>query len=201
MGLFDNEGSDQKQSDGQDSGNRRSPKISEAVEELKASGKSLLEKPEPAKPEPHSKSMPWAATGIDNFQEFDAGSDLNLLKVDPGLGREIHDKNLEYRFIAWYRFVSAGHFHRNGWKPYIRDKTKNQGGLNTKFGVDADGFTKRGDLVLAVKPKVFVELQRERIKAKNRALNPKKHKENQAAELKEFGRKAGYSDLKVNTGE
>lgn len=118
---------------------------------------------------------------------------MNPLKVDENLKSELKSKGLEYRFINLKTYQDMG-FHRAHWRPYKRESSAPQ---DSGFAADGEGYMRRGDLVLAVKPKEHADLHRNqlRLKAKLQS-NPNTVR---AAELKQMMQSAGISG-KVHEG-
>lgn len=118
---------------------------------------------------------------------------LNPLMIDEGLKTELREQNFEWRFINIKQYREMG-FHRSYWKPY---KRKTQGPNDSFFETDPDGYIKRGDLVLAVKPKQHAELHRAKLKMLNALqANPNKVK---ADEMRALAKDAGI-EVKVHEG-
>jgi hypothetical protein len=127
----------------------------------------------------------------------------NTLGIDPEMQKIIEAKGFAIRFISASKLESNAGYHNRHWRPLPTSKLKEWGydTLNTldsfSFGSDPNGFIRRGDLVLAVRPKDLHEKHRAYLKqeaARGRGLQ-KKH----AEELKSLVRDAGL-DMKIHEG-
>lgn len=85
------------------------------------------------------------------------------LDIDHALKAELKDNQLAYRFINFKTFKRNG-FHKQHWKPYRRSSRPDN---NVLFNLDADGYTVRGDLVLAVKPYEWNDARKQELAKKN----------------------------------
>lgn len=106
----------------------------------------------------------------------------DLLAIDPALKAEIAAKGFEYRFIRAKKYVEDGAYHKMGYRPYKRDPVEKKDGHTFEFGADPEGYLRRGDLILAVKPKALVERDRAKIRARTEAYNNVVQRNKEAAE-------------------
>lgn len=114
------------------------------------------------------------------------------LEVPEGLKKEIDGKGLAFRWINATEFQRQYGFHRSGWKPYKPD-VKVSG--MSELGGDAEGFVRRGDLILATKTKAENEKHKLGLKMKaDRALGYNKIK---AEELRKDMLAAGIASTVV----
>jgi hypothetical protein len=88
---------------------------------------------------------------IDDYSmEAYAGFDPNdHMIIDPAIKKEITDRGLKYKWINANKLASNNGFNKKGWKPY---KLNSQGKSVVYGQTDAEGYLRRGDLVLAVMP-------------------------------------------------
>jgi hypothetical protein len=82
----------------------------------------------------------------------------NTLSLTEEIKNELTSKGYEWRFVNAKQMYANQGYHKNGWVVYKRDKKSNDGIL---FGNDPEGIIRRGDSILAVKPKQQAELHRE----------------------------------------
>lgn len=95
----------------------------------------------------------------------------SFFNVPAGIKEELSKKGFECRWINSIKYRQNFGFHRSGWKAYKTTAAKlAPDSLDFGDGVDAEGYIRRGDLVLAVKPSQAAEQHREKIRAKNRRL-------------------------------
>ena len=99
------------------------------------------------------------------------GDYTDFFAVDPKLRDELVSKGLEFKFIRSKKYLDDGGFHKQGYKPYKRDQSEKKDGNSFELGTDPEGYTRRGDLILAVKPKHLVEKDRAKIAARTKAYN------------------------------
>lgn len=112
---------------------------------------------------------------------------FNEMQLDPQLEAELKSKNLGYRFINATQFRKTG-FHRAKWVPYKRET---KGSIDSVFGTDPEGYTRRGDLILAVKPMSDVERHRALLNQKAKALTGNQVQRRQAQEFRELAAESG----------
>lgn len=90
---------------------------------------------------------------------------LNELEVPPKV-REYADKeNLSLRWINSVKFQGDGGYHKNYWVPFNFQKAEIDLGL--VLGAQ-DGFIRRGDTILAVRPKEISERHAKYLAGRNR---------------------------------
>ena len=92
----------------------------------------------------------------------DFGEGRSMLDLDPELKAELKEKGFEARWINYKQYKNAG-FHKRDWKPYRRESQPKGTVLHN---VDAEGYTFRQDLILAVKPISYVEAHRAHLRKK-----------------------------------
>lgn len=131
------------------------------------------------------KKEPSIMDAWGDFAEFEN----NKLKLSAELKKEIAEQGLEHRFINKRRFSESGNMHRGAWKPY---NVKSRNVVETFQGIDPEGIVTRGDLILAVRPKMIGNKFRQRLLEKNAryaAFNKA-----QAEELRQMAKQAGIGD-------
>ena len=97
------------------------------------------------------------------FGDISATSGLeSILDLDRDLQQELKDFDLECRFISFKDYKSKG-FHSKEWRPYKRKSVPKGGAVYT---IDSEGYTVKGDLILAVKPREMAENHRRLLKQK-----------------------------------
>lgn len=101
--------------------------------------------------------------GIVQFDETDA------FAIDPSLQRELKEKNLAYRWINARRWKDNYGYDARMWAPYKRDSNMSPG--FEAFGmVDSEGYTRRGDMILAAQSMEIAGRRKEKIANKNKNL-------------------------------
>jgi len=142
--------------------------------------------------------MPIAArqTEIAEMNELRASGDIFQVSLE--LQAELKEKGLAYRFINRKKYIEEHGFHKGGWVAFKRDlKAKPTDSLDFSSGTDAEGYVRRGDQVLAVKPIAEHEKFKRILKRKKQLyLGQNKLK---AEELREMARAAG-ADMTVEEG-
>lgn len=137
---------------------------------------------------PLSKKAPPTPTNLEDIFG-------NTLGIDPAVAKEIEAKGLVYRFISAPQLQKMGGYHPRGWKPYKQDRgTMDVHSL--QFGSDPDGFIRRGELILAVRPKDLNEKHKAVLKQK--AARGRETQTTHANELKEMIR--GSVGMQVHEG-
>lgn len=83
---------------------------------------------------------------IEAYEGFDPNDHMI---IDPAIKKEITERGLKYKWINANKLANSHGFDKKGWKPY----KLNSSGKSSVYGqTDAEGFLRRGDLVLAVMP-------------------------------------------------
>lgn len=101
--------------------------------------------------------------GITQFDDSD------MLALDPSLLKELKDQNLSHRWINAKKWKDNYGFDPRMWAPYKRKSTMAPG--YEAFGVvDSEGYTRRGDLILATQKQEVAEKRKAKIASKNKAL-------------------------------
>jgi hypothetical protein len=96
------------------------------------------------------------------------------------------------RFVSIKTLEAYGGQHPRGWRPYKREQ--NQSSTDFFFGKDPDGYTRRGDLVLAVKTKEDVTRHRALLEQEAKALSVSRLSKRRNEEFKQFVKDAGMND-------
>lgn len=127
-------------------------------------------------------------------------SDSDYFAVPPKLKKAIKDSGFTCRLVNRKKYQEDGNFHRSGWKVYPVAKLlgDNSGSIDFLSGTDPEGYFRKGDLVLAIKPIEHQERHQKKISEKNKAQLG--YTKQAAKELKEAARRAGYKDLEVMEG-
>jgi hypothetical protein len=138
-----------------------------------------------------TKNRPSASTLDDIF-----GSPLGL---DPGIVKAIEAKGLSYRFVSVPALQKMGGYHNRGWRPLLMKElggeygTLNQNSL--QFGGDPDGYLRRGDLVLAVRPKDMTDKHRAFLRQEALLRSNSVRDKAQAEELRNMAKRAGLDTV------
>lgn len=119
----------------------------------------------------------------------------NTLGVDPAIQKEIDTKGMTARWINASQLEAMSGFHQKGWRPYKCDTIS---ASDSFFGKSPDGYIRRGDCVLAVRPKELHERHKQYLE--ERASQGKQAQKAQAEELRRFARKAGLDEMQVLEG-
>lgn len=137
-----------------------------------------------------------------------ASSRINLadlfsdtLGLDPEIKKGLDAKGLSYRWISAPKLQEFNGHHARGWRPV---KLKECGTLPSNpqewmFGSDPEGYIRRGDCILAVRPKELNEKHKAYLKQeadeRTRAVSNKAH----ADELRHLAKEAGV-EIKLHEG-
>jgi hypothetical protein len=126
----------------------------------------------------------------------------NLLGLDPALIKCLEKANFAHRFINAKHYADNGNFHVRGWRAISRKELKELGydtmsASTLTFGSDADGFFRRGDNVLAVRPMELHKKHRAYLDIE--AQRGKRSQQAHAEELRKYVKSAGL-DMKVLEG-
>ncbi len=123
----------------------------------------------------------------------------NALGLDPELVESIASQGLAHRFVNAKKLIEMGGYHAKGWRPYKpgaaeRAKLETQSLL---FGSDPDGYVRRGDCILAVRP---IELHnKHKAFLKQEVARTQNTAKNAASQIKDFIRSNGL-DMRVQEG-
>jgi hypothetical protein len=123
---------------------------------------------------------------------IDPGFNLSIFSIDPELKKELDEQGLEPRFLSVQKLNQNGGYHPKGWRPYKRKDTA----LSESFffGKDPDGYIRREDLVLGVKPKEEAEKHRAYLEYQAKLQGVKALKKRQASELKDILKQYGLGN-------
>jgi hypothetical protein len=124
----------------------------------------------------------------------------NQLAVDPSLLKEVAEKGFACRWINASKLKANYGFDSRQWSPYKR--IQKPGALeNNSFGfTDPEGFVRRGDLVLAVRPMAVHNASKARIANKNRTLASNQRKTAVDSIKQVFSEGGLAKDAKVHDG-
>lgn len=75
----------------------------------------------------------------------------NTLGLDPAIREALKKKGLSYRFVSAAKLQMNAGYHIRAWRPIKLKDIEGYGTIDL-FGSDPDGYVRRGDLVLAVRP-------------------------------------------------
>jgi hypothetical protein len=121
----------------------------------------------------------------------------NTLGLDPSIIKALKAKGLAYRFVSAAKLQQNAGYHERGWTPIKRKDIEGYGTLDT-FGADPEGYVRRGDLVLAVRPQALNDKHKAYIAQEaNRGNHSQK---SQAKELREFVKNSGAEGITVIEG-
>lgn len=126
------------------------------------------------------------------FSEFDLD---DALAIEPTLLAEIKAKGLVHRWINSAKFKNNFGFDARRWAPYKRESKGSE-----SFGfTDSEGYTRRGDLILAVRSTEINAAHKAKIQRKNSNLAATQSKE-AASELRQRMKDAGIKGAKIFEG-
>jgi hypothetical protein len=115
------------------------------------------------------------------------------LAISPAILAEIKEKGLKHRWINAHKLQANYGFDSRQWQPYRVENIQ-----KSAFGsTDAEGYIRRGDLVLAVQSEAIAKRRYAIVERKN-AIN-KNHLKNTAEQFREEFKKAGIK-TKVEEG-
>jgi hypothetical protein len=118
------------------------------------------------------------------------------LTIDPELIKEMEAQKLAYRWINGSKFKENYGFDKRRWQPYKRPKS--EGLENKSFGyADSEGFIRRGDLILAVRPIAIHEQYKRNLAERNQRLagNQQKRVTEELKQVLRDGGMAGKSEV------
>lgn len=123
----------------------------------------------------------------------------NALGVDPTILADIQKQGKVHRFINAKQLGEMGGHHPRGWVPYkpSAEQRANMEGQALLFGSDPNGYVRRGDCILAVRPKELNDKHKAYLRQESaRTANVAKEA---AAGVREFIRANGL-DMRVQEG-
>lgn len=126
------------------------------------------------------------------FEDFDIVSDP--FKLHSLISKELEDKKLGARFISMKALQTHFGSHPKGWRPYKPDCLDSIKG-DLKLGIDPEGFVRRGDTILAVKPLEAVERHKTFLAIQANAMDPDTIRRQLADELRSNAREAGVDTV------
>ncbi len=126
------------------------------------------------------------------FSEFDLEDSL---AVEPQLLAEIKAKGQVHRWINGAKFKSNFGFDARRWVPYKRESK----GTDAFGFTDSEGYTRRGDLILATRSVEVNSAHRAKLDRKNKNLSAAQNKQ-AADELRQSMKDAGIKGAKIIEG-
>ena len=98
-----------------------------------------------------------------------AFDETDQLSIDPALKQELKNANMSYRWINAKKWKDNYGFDPRMWAPYKR-QSKMPPGYEAFGMVDSEGYTRRGDLILAAQTNAVAQKRKDKIASKNKAL-------------------------------
>ncbi len=114
--------------------------------------------------------------------------------VPPEIKAEIKEKGLACRWVNGTSLQKSFGFNKNRWVPFKSEKAK---AVTSMFGGDPEGYVRRGDLILAVKPKELQDKHRAYLADKlagSKGVLKKKTSEDMRQIAEEHGVKAKFDN-------
>lgn len=122
----------------------------------------------------------------------------NPLTLDKEVMDALKAKNLAHRFINAAQLQSMGGYHQYGWRPIkAKDLYANMGTSDFMFGIDPEGYIRRGDLILAVRPQEVNEKHKAYLKQANEAVDVNMMQKKQRQAMRQIAREVG-EEMKVH---
>lgn len=124
----------------------------------------------------------------------------DLTSIPSSVKTQLRDEGYACRLINSKKYQEDRGFHKSGWRVYKfeRGQEIGQGSLDFGFGVDAEGYLRRGDLVLAVMPLEMHESHRQNIFRKTKAQMGKNVAD--AKEIEQYARASGIQSVSIDAG-
>lgn len=129
--------------------------------------------------------------------------EVNQLSIPAVVLKELEEKQYSYRWLNAKEMLEKRGLHRSGWKIYRAanpDKVKSKDEFDFSIGVDADGYVRRGDLILGIKPVELQERHKERVREKTRNQDVTRLQQQRAREMRMQAKSAGISDFEAHEG-
>lgn len=129
--------------------------------------------------------------------------DVNQLSIPSVVLKELTEKGYAHRWLNAKEMLEKRGNHRTGWKIYRApnpDKVKSKDEFDFSFGVDADGYVRRGDLILGVKPNELKDKQRARVREKTRNQDVSQIQRQRAKEMRDLAKGSGIQGFEAHEG-
>lgn len=121
----------------------------------------------------------------------------NRLSLPQALKDKLNGEGLDWRFINTVTFRESGNMHRSHWMPYKLTNPEAVG-ITT---LTPEGHIRRGDLVLATRPKQITAQHKKFLAQRNAAYSGQQHNKTMAQELKRMARDYNVDNaVKVHEG-
>ncbi len=114
--------------------------------------------------------------------------DINMLVVPDVILKKLEKDGYDHRWINEVEFRKNFNMHKSGWLPY---HIKNERAMSSFDGIDSAGALRRGDLILAVRPKEMTESRRKRINEQLARQSGSKVQKRKAEEFKQVMKDTG----------
>jgi hypothetical protein len=116
------------------------------------------------------------------------GMDFNdFFAIEPALKKEIEAKGLVYRWVNALKLKANYGYDKRQWSAYKRD---GQATGISSFS-DPEGYTRRGDLILAVQSKGIANARKAQLDARNKSQSSQQYAKQQAEDLRRNMRDSG----------
>jgi hypothetical protein len=133
-----------------------------------------------------SKKTAPAVVGPPNFMQ-------DKLTLSKEIADYITAQDKDWRWINYPKYVEAGGIHDNGWTAFkLPDELKGAPGT-LQFGTNPDGIIRRGECLLATRPKEYSEQHRAWLKQKTALQSGAKRAKAAAENLRAMARESGVA--------
>jgi hypothetical protein len=124
----------------------------------------------------------------------------NKLGLDPAITSALEAKGMDVRFINAKILQDMGGWNEMGWRPVPMKEVCNTTDTHSfQFGIDPNGFIRRGDLVLAQRPKDMGIKHKQYLAQENERARIKTKSKYHAEELRRLADEAGL-DARIHEG-
>lgn len=123
--------------------------------------------------------------------------------IPPSIAKELAQKKYEGRWLNAKLMLENQGVHRSGWKIYKSsnpDKLKKMDEFDFSTGVDVDGYVRRGDMILGIKPVELQERHKQRIRAKTEAQDIRNIQKKSAQVLRDTAKEGNLNDFEILEG-
>lgn len=133
-----------------------------------------------------SKKTAPAVQGPPNFMQ-------DKLVLSKPIADYIEAQGQDWRWINYSKYVDAGGIHDNGWTAFKLPEALKGAPGTLILGNNPDGIIRRGECLLATRPKEYSQQHREWLKHKTSLQSGAKRAKEAADNLKAMARESGVS--------
>jgi len=122
------------------------------------------------------------------------------MSISDAIKKDITSQGKDFRWINYHKYLKDGAIHQNGWVAYQMPEAIRKSDTSLSLiGSNPDGIIRRGDCILAVRPKEFGVQHRQWLQQLNDNQSGSKRAKAAAEELRNKAKESNV-DVAINEG-